>query len=119
MTNTQIEKTGRRAELRKANEKALKYLDEEIPGDRNLPRDTFDKANARGDQELARSLFGVLLRELVEEHDKGTDYLVVGGALKKIEVTPEALLTALKDVRQVLAEREKCCRHCGAERRAA
>jgi hypothetical protein len=112
MNNTQIEaNAGRRAELRNANEKALKYLVDETKA---YDRQQFEKEANDGDRALSNSLFAILLREVIEVHPEGDSYMFMGNSFNKLEVPPEAILTALKDLKKFQAEDRKHCRECGA-----
>ncbi|MEI9974609.1 MAG: hypothetical protein WDO73_22720 [Ignavibacteriota bacterium] len=56
------------------------------------------------------------------ETSRETTYLLTGDVLRKLEVSPAALLTALKDLRKIQHEKKAICQHCGRgpeERRAA
>jgi hypothetical protein len=112
MNNTQFDaEAGRQAALRKANERALKYLVDET---KDYDRRTFEKEAKEGDRALANCLFAILLREVIGVHPEGDSYMFMGDSFKKVEVPPEAILIALKDLKKFRAEDEKHCRHCGA-----
>ena len=108
-------RAGRRAELRKAQDRVLDYL--VSPNGRD--REQFEEYD---DKTLSNSLLGVMLRELADYHPKGTDYLVSGEWRNQVTVSPEALSTALRDLKKVHDDKKAVCKHCGRgpeQRRAA
>jgi hypothetical protein len=73
---------GRRAGLRKANEKALKYLVDET---KDYVKETFEKEAQESDTALANCLFAILLREVIGVHPDGDSYMFIGNSFKKVE----------------------------------
>lgn len=106
-------RAGRRAELRKAQDRALDYL-VNFPG--GWERECFEKYD---DKTLSNALLGVLLREVA---GGDSDYLVVGEWLNQVTVSPEALSTVLRDLKKIDEDKKAVCKHCGRgpeQRRAA
>lgn len=116
MNNTQFDaEAGRRAELRKASDKAANYLEATY----------FDKGYFDfwvDDKARANVLFAILLREVIDLHPDGDEYLTINSSpFKKLEIPPEAILIALKDLKKFRTKRAKHCSECGAlkEQKAA